>query len=294
MTALARAPGRAAFRTRPAVVLRLVGAGLLAASGAIHLDLYLTSYGHVPTIGPLFLLQAIAALVLVVAIVVHGHPVAAAAGALLALSTLGGYVLALLVPLFGFREVATGAGEASAAVEVLAGAVLGAAVVTGLRWSTTLARGVVPVLFVPGALAAGLALAFGGAPPPTGSLVVSAVRLPGLGTVLASRRGETYYLLSTEAHDRLRCTGGCLSIWPPILLRPGARPVARGAGIDGRLGEVRRPGGEEQMTYNGYPLYGYVGDTGPGGTAGQGIVSFGGTWYLVRAAARTPATTAVR
>ena len=37
--------------------LRLAGAGLLAAAGAIHLDLYLTGYRTIPTIGWLFLLQ---------------------------------------------------------------------------------------------------------------------------------------------------------------------------------------------------------------------------------------------
>ena len=42
-------------------VLLVVGPGLLIASGAIHLDLYLTGYRTIPTIGWLFLLQVIAA-----------------------------------------------------------------------------------------------------------------------------------------------------------------------------------------------------------------------------------------
>jgi hypothetical protein len=37
--------------------LQLAGAGLLAAAGAIHLDLYLTGYRTIPTIGWLFLLR---------------------------------------------------------------------------------------------------------------------------------------------------------------------------------------------------------------------------------------------
>jgi len=41
--------------------LRAAGGVLLAATGAIHLDLYLTGYRSVPTIGWLFLLQVIAA-----------------------------------------------------------------------------------------------------------------------------------------------------------------------------------------------------------------------------------------
>ena len=45
----------------PAVMLRVVGSGLLIATAAIHLDLYLTGYRTIPTIGWLFLLQVIAA-----------------------------------------------------------------------------------------------------------------------------------------------------------------------------------------------------------------------------------------
>src|ERR1700760_1751418 len=45
----------------PAVILRMAGSGLLIATAAIHLDLYLTGYRTIPTIGWLFLLQVIAA-----------------------------------------------------------------------------------------------------------------------------------------------------------------------------------------------------------------------------------------
>ena len=63
-----RAAGRAAreHAGRPAtgwatVILRVAGSGLLIATAAIHLDLYLTGYRTIPTIGWLFLLQVIAA-----------------------------------------------------------------------------------------------------------------------------------------------------------------------------------------------------------------------------------------
>jgi hypothetical protein len=81
-----RGPGRA-FR----LGLRLAGAGLLIATGAIHLDLYLTGYRTIPTIGWLFLLQVIAAFVLGAGAAVSR--LAAAAGAGFALATLGGYLL---------------------------------------------------------------------------------------------------------------------------------------------------------------------------------------------------------
>ena len=90
--------------------LRAAGAGLLAAAGAIHLDLYLTGYRTIPTIGWLFLLQVIAAFVLAVAVLVSGSRMVAAAGAGFAVATLGGYIASVWAGLFGFTEVRTTAG----------------------------------------------------------------------------------------------------------------------------------------------------------------------------------------
>jgi hypothetical protein len=67
--------------------LRLAGAGLLAATGAIHLDLYLTGYRSIPVIGWLFLLQVIAAFGLAAG--VPGARAAAAAVSVAALVLLG-------------------------------------------------------------------------------------------------------------------------------------------------------------------------------------------------------------
>ena len=44
------------LRARTRLALRLAGGGLLIATGATHLDLYLTGYQSIPTIGWLFLL----------------------------------------------------------------------------------------------------------------------------------------------------------------------------------------------------------------------------------------------
>ena len=85
-------------------LLRVAGGGLLLATAAIHLDLYLTGYRTIPTIGVLFLLQVIAAFGLgVTVLVMPGRlalpgRLAAAAGAGFALATLGGcVVLGLMV-----------------------------------------------------------------------------------------------------------------------------------------------------------------------------------------------------
>src|SRR6266568_3564028 len=103
----------------------IAGAAFLIASGAIHLDLYLTGYNSIPTIGPLFLLQIIAAYLLAVAIPLTGYRLAYLAGAGFGLATLGGYLLTLKVGLFGFTEVRTTAGIIAAIIDVAIFAVLG-------------------------------------------------------------------------------------------------------------------------------------------------------------------------
>ena len=114
------------------VLLRVAGSGLLIATAAIHLDLYLTGYRTIPTIGWLFLLQVIAAFGLGLAVLaiprrlVTPARLAAAAGAGFALATLGGYLLSVWTGLFGFKEVRTTAGIAAGLVEVAAFAVLAA------------------------------------------------------------------------------------------------------------------------------------------------------------------------
>src|ERR1700733_11362150 len=116
----------------PRITLRVAGSGLLIATAAIPLDLYLTGYRTIPTIGWLFLLQVIAAFGLGLAVlVIPGRLVvagrlAAAAGAGFALATLGGYILSVWIGLFGFKEVRTTSGIVAGAVEVAAFMVLAA------------------------------------------------------------------------------------------------------------------------------------------------------------------------
>src|SRR6201995_4891244 len=115
---------RPAPRVRARLTLRLGGGGLLIATGAIHLDLYLTGYRSIPTIGWLFLLQVIVAFALGAAVLASAARLTAAAGAVFSLATLGGYLLSLWIGLFGFSEVRTTAGIVAGVIEVLAFAAL--------------------------------------------------------------------------------------------------------------------------------------------------------------------------
>lgn len=283
--------------TSAAHLLTWLGAALVVVSGAVHLDLFLTTYGHIQTIAALFLAQAITAFLLAVALVVLMRPIVALAGALFLLSTLGGYVLALLVSLFGFQEVRTSTGIAAAVIEILGAGVLTASAalsILGLLGRLLRLATVVAVVVPVAAVAPALAVASSTTQPAHEVAAVDAARVGRYGMVLTNHRGLSLYLFTSKSGNPVPCKGGCLSIWPPLLVSGSVHRVQAGPGVAGHLGLVTRSGTTKQVTYNGYPLYTYAGDSRPGQATGQGIVSFGGTWYLLRASARAPASTAVR
>jgi predicted lipoprotein with Yx(FWY)xxD motif len=59
------------------------------------------------------------------------------------------------------------------------------------------------------------------------------------------------------------------------------RPAAAGGARAGEIGTVAGAAGTAQVTYNGHPLYYFVGDRKPGQTAGQGLNQFGARWYVL-------------
>ena len=83
--------------------LAVVDAGLLIASGAIHLHLWDIAYRHVKTLGPLYLVQACAALVIALAVLITRHILAVAAGLALCAGTIVGFILVRTVGIFGFK-----------------------------------------------------------------------------------------------------------------------------------------------------------------------------------------------
>lgn len=91
------------------------------------------------------------------------------------------------------------------------------------------------------------------------------------GTVLyAGENGFTVYIFTMDVVDsgESACTGDCLEAWPALTVPDGTEPTA-GAGITGELGTIiRADNGETQVTYNGLPLYFYVGDQAAGDVTG--------------------------
>ena len=286
---------RPAIRPRARPALRLAGGGLLIATGAIHLDLYLTGYRSIPTIGWLFLLQVIAAFGLGVAVLATGAWLAAAAGAGFALATLGGYLLSLWIGLFGFKEVRTTAGIVAGVIEVAAFAALaglagltaapgsrdraGGRLLAGLRAGVPGIRVVaISVAAVSVAALAVLGASVAAANGPGATAAGGSLKTTHIGgvTVLTNAKGRTLYWFAPDTATRSACYGTCAAYWPPV---QGA--VTAGPGVTGRLGTITRSDGSAQATYDGHPLYTYVGDSAAGQANGNRLNLNGGLWYEV-------------
>lgn len=88
-----------------ALVLRVAGAAALGWIGYIHWYLWQREgYKSIPTNGPLFLVDAIAAIVLAVLLLVWARPLAGLLAAGFTASTIGALIISLSVGLFGFHE----------------------------------------------------------------------------------------------------------------------------------------------------------------------------------------------
>jgi predicted lipoprotein with Yx(FWY)xxD motif len=283
------------LRARARLALRLGGGGLLVATGAIHLDLYLTGYRSIPTIGWLFLLQIIAAFGLGAVVLASGEWLAAAAGAVFALATLGGYLLTLWIGLFGFTEVRTTAGIVAGVIEIAAFAALAGlaalsfergqgsggrlaslrAVVPGHGRVITASVAVVAVAAL-AVLGASVAAAGPSAPTAAGG-TLQTVRIGGA-TVLTNAKGLTLYWFAPDTATSSACSGTCAAYWPPV-----TGPVNPGPGVTGKLATIKRSGGSLQATYDGHPLYTYIGDSAAGQANGNDINLNGGLWHEVTA-----------
>jgi predicted lipoprotein with Yx(FWY)xxD motif len=277
------------------VILRVAGSGLLIATGAIHLDLYLTGYRTIPTIGWLFLLQVIAAFGLGIAVLaipnrlVTPSRLAAAAGAVFALATLGGYLLSVWIGLFGFKEIRTSAGIAAGLVDVAAFAVLAALALAPAPATARFPAQIPPtaakaaVMAAAGLAAAALVL-FGlvvaGASGPPAAATGTSLRTTTIGgiTVLTNGKGFTLYSFGPDTRATSACYGSCAAYWPPV-----TGTAATGQGLPGKVGTIRRTDGTQQLTYNGHPLYTYIGDTAPGQARGNNLNLNGGLWHDVPA-----------
>lgn len=109
---------------------------------------------------------------------------------------------------------------------------------------------------------------------------VSVTTNPQAGNILVDDRGMTLYRFTPDQPNVSTCYAACARAWPPLLA--DAVPPVQDATLSAGLGIAARTDGTQQLTFQGAPLYSYIGDSQPGDTAGQGS---DGVWFVVNPAA---------
>ncbi len=87
---------------------------------------------------------------------------------------------------------------------------------------------------------------------------------------------HTLYFLDVDTAMGAECTGGCLSVWLPIVPSQGSQPQGSFTIVS------RSDGTSRQWDYKNHPLYAYSGDSGPDQANGDGIPFAGGHWHVSR------------
>jgi predicted lipoprotein with Yx(FWY)xxD motif len=124
----------------------------------------------------------------------------------------------------------------------------------------------------------GLAEAGASSPAPAPAATGTALKTATIGgtTVLTNAKGFTLYSFAPDTPASSKCYGSCAAYWPPV-----TGSTAAGKGLPGKVTTITRTGGSHQLTYNGHPLYTYIGDTAPGQAKGNNLNLNGGLWHEV-------------
>jgi predicted lipoprotein with Yx(FWY)xxD motif len=140
-----------------------------------------------------------------------------------------------------------------------------------------MAQPAIALLSVVGLVLLFVAVAGAGAPAATPSGGTAALKTGKVGsaTVLTNDKGLTVYTFAADSPGKSNCYGDCASYWPPVTGSPSA------PGISGTFGTTTRTDGTKQVTWNGHPLYTYVGDSSPGQANGNNLNLNGGVWHEI-------------
>jgi len=120
-------------------------------------------------------------------------------------------------------------------------------------------------------------------PAAAAGITIKTTSIAGLGTVLVNAQGRTLYTLTSESGGKLTCTksNGCTQSWVEVDLPSGATAASASGGSQSALLSSETGASGTVVTYNGWPLYTFVGDSKAGQANGEGLQSFGGTWYAL-------------
>ena len=102
-------------------------------------------------------------------------------------------------------------------------------------------------------------------------------------TVLTNAKGFTLYSFAPDTPTKSNCNGTCAKFWPPV------KGAVTASGVKGTFGTIKRSDGSVQATFDGHPLYTFVGDTAPGQAKGNGLNLSGGVWHEVTTSGSAPA-----
>jgi predicted lipoprotein with Yx(FWY)xxD motif len=94
-------------------------------------------------------------------------------------------------------------------------------------------------------------------------------------TVLTNSKGFTLYSFAPDTPTKSNCNGVCAQNWPPV------KGPATASGVKGTFSTIKRSNGATQATFDGHPLYTFVGDTAPGQAKGNGLNAAGGLWHEI-------------
>ena len=122
------------------------------------------------------------------------------------------------------------------------------------------------------------------------------VKQTSLGKTLVDANGRTLYLFQADKRGVSNLSQAGLAIWPAFTAT--GTPLANGGASAAAISTIAGPGATRQVTYNGHPLYYYVGDKNAGDTHGQGLNQFGALWFVLspggNAVTSSPSTAATQ
>jgi predicted lipoprotein with Yx(FWY)xxD motif len=91
--------------------------------------------------------------------------------------------------------------------------------------------------------------------------------------VLVDAKMMTLYTFAKDTPSASNCNDGCAKNWPPLMASADAKPT-------GDWTVVTRADRTKQWAYKGMPLYGWIKDSKPGETTGEGLGN--GAWKVAR------------
>ena len=90
--------------------------------------------------------------------------------------------------------------------------------------------------------------------------------------MLTDGKGMTLYVFDNDSGGKSACTGGCATIWPPVMADDSAK-------LGANYSTITRDDGKKQVAYKGKPLYAWTNDKKPGDTTGD---NFNKVWHVAR------------